>query len=359
VKNLIATIPDWYSTRVSRLVKRNPGFYKTLGAVISLIGLLCILGGFAWMIILGTTTPPPRMLAVFFAAGFVVGCTNLGAQLYSYSNGCLTLDWDEVLGRDKRCPVLYLRAFSMDNNRSVYSISSVMFGVIYRTSEEYLVRSLDRIGPVVAIGRPGEPVPPPGAHRVYVGDSDWKLAVEHLIETAQLLVFNLRQLSDNLWWELVCATRAKKESTDIILYLPRVWRDDTYGADVYGELREEAFERFGLRFPPYDDRIRLLWINNDGVVLPLPPRTEPWWRRIGRAILDPNKEYYELTTALFPVMRKIGIELGEDYRLPRDTADWIADQTRTVMIVATWLLPLTVLLGCIALGVRSLVSRLF
>lgn len=47
---------------------------------------------------------------------------------------------------------------------------------------------MKEVGPFVAIGRPGEPLPELGAARVYVGDTEWQDRVRQLMSSAQLVV---------------------------------------------------------------------------------------------------------------------------------------------------------------------------
>ncbi|HML50082.1 MAG TPA: PQQ-binding-like beta-propeller repeat protein [Propionicimonas sp.] len=66
--------------------------------------------------------------------------------------------------------------------------------------EEIEAISLDREGAVVAVGKPGERLPPGvGAQRLYFG-SDWQQRVEVLMRDARLIVLNLGR-SEALIWE--------------------------------------------------------------------------------------------------------------------------------------------------------------
>jgi hypothetical protein len=72
--------------------------------------------------------------------------------------------------------VLYLRAFRSDT-----SIKGYLFlvdpgaGVSgMTTQEEQLAEVLRPFGDLVAIGRPGEQLPTPGAARIYASDAEWK-----------------------------------------------------------------------------------------------------------------------------------------------------------------------------------------
>jgi hypothetical protein len=86
-------------------------------------------------------------------------------------------------------PVVYLRSFYVDQGfsrrpRPVGRPFSV------RTEEEQLAKALREIGPVVAIGKPGERLPRLGANRIYVRDEDWQEQVLSWFARAALVGLN-------------------------------------------------------------------------------------------------------------------------------------------------------------------------
>ena len=89
-------------------------------------------------------------------------------------------------------PVIYLRSFNADQ------LTAKLEGSF--TEEEHLTHVLMHIGPVVAVGRPGEELPEAGARRLYVGDNEWQSTVEGLIKRARLVVIRTG-LSGGLRWE--------------------------------------------------------------------------------------------------------------------------------------------------------------
>jgi hypothetical protein len=88
----------------------------------------------------------------------------------------------KLLRHDERMPVLYLRSFSHDHRESSETF-------LPTTSEEKLVRSYNRVGPVIALGNPRERLPILGASRLYFEDeSIWQPAVLYLMSISQLIV---------------------------------------------------------------------------------------------------------------------------------------------------------------------------
>ena len=87
-----------------------------------------------------------------------------------------------------RRPIFYLRAFALDTHLQQH--------------EEAVVRELRKVGPVIAIGRPGEPLPPLGAARFYVDDAHWKAKVADVVRVAQLVVWTTG-VTEGLRWEIM------------------------------------------------------------------------------------------------------------------------------------------------------------
>jgi hypothetical protein len=94
-----------------------------------------------------------------------------------------------LLIADRRDPVLYLRSFVRDDDEaSPLKESEHLFG-LRRSHEEKVVAALAQIGPVIAVGRPGEVLPPLGASRAYFEEDTWEADVRDLISRARLVVF--------------------------------------------------------------------------------------------------------------------------------------------------------------------------
>ena len=121
----------------------------------------------------------------------------------------------ELRSLDRRPPILLLRSFG-DDERTVLGFSLVSLGS--KTLEEAIVAGLSRYGPVIAIGRPGEELPPLGAAREYIGHDDWKVRVNDLMAESQLCVMILGT-SEGLIWELRQLWRWLHEK-DILIVIP-------------------------------------------------------------------------------------------------------------------------------------------
>jgi len=134
-----------------------------------------------------------------FAAGLFGGLLAIGrGRLRSRGHRHLIPDARYTLRRDPRPPVLYLRPFSIDPVTAQPQVSSPLSPAV-RTAEEQLSRALAPVGPLIAIGQPGE-LPWLGAARLYPPD-DWRRTALQLMKAARLVVLGAGH-GDGFLWEL-------------------------------------------------------------------------------------------------------------------------------------------------------------
>ncbi|MEK6299989.1 MAG: hypothetical protein AABO41_04650 [Acidobacteriota bacterium] len=102
--------------------------------------------------------------------------------------------------KDPRPPLLYLRSF-------LYELPNNFSRLDLKTEEQMVASVLRDLGPVVAVGQPGETLPPfSGMLMVQFDGSVWKEEVLKLMLKAQLIVIN-PGLGENLKWEISTARR--------------------------------------------------------------------------------------------------------------------------------------------------------
>ncbi len=107
------------------------------------------------------------------------------------------VDAERLLNFDSRAPVLLLRSFRSDGQHHLMP-SSFLGSLWGRTTLEFeIVKTLSRVGPVIAIGRPGEALPPAGASRHYLQHERWEERVASYIEAARMIVV-IMDTSDGL-----------------------------------------------------------------------------------------------------------------------------------------------------------------
>jgi len=128
-----------------------------------------------------------------------------GLSFYNRGKRMQSMPPQALLALDHRPPVLYLRAFKDDKAAAERPLSRllgfivVFFGV--PTEEEQLAEAMNDIGPMIAIGKPGEKLPELGASRIYVSDADWQSQVRALMAGARLVVLRAAN-TDGFWWEM-------------------------------------------------------------------------------------------------------------------------------------------------------------
>jgi hypothetical protein len=140
----------------------------------------------------------------------------------------------EVLASDRRAPIVYLRPFAADRRASGY--------------EGRIARSLQDLGPIIAVGRPEEKLPATTyIAREYVADERWQDRVVDLISRAQLAVIQVGT-SEGLLWELMQVVRMVRPDQLLVCLGPKrvSWLPGRGDANLrYRQFREQ----YGGLFP--------------------------------------------------------------------------------------------------------------
>ena len=144
---------------------------------------------------------------------------------------------------DTRQPVLYLRPFLADEG--VRGLTRRMLQGAWRSIEEQLAEALGPIGPLVAIGKPGEQLPTPGALRQYFDNTTWQNAVRQLLLKARVIILR-PGMSEGLWWELKEAVATKTAERLLILVLKMKQAD-------YLPFSQLVRERLDIRLPNFNE----------------------------------------------------------------------------------------------------------
>ncbi|MFJ1792177.1 transferase [Kitasatospora griseola] len=123
-----------------------------------------------------------------------------------------------ALQADGRRPVLYLRSFADDGTAARIDDSQPLN---IHSREEQLAAALAAFGPVIAVGRPGEPLPLLGAARFYLPLDDWKPTVLHLMDLSRLIVLRVGT-GAGLRWEIEQAVATQPAGKLVLLTPGRV-----------------------------------------------------------------------------------------------------------------------------------------
>ena len=221
------------------------GLWRLLGALLILLGILLasewfnfhllddLLVRLQWM-----DQPMSWSLKVlFFISGFAVAWLGFlclrRAQQYEAPSA------NKVLAEDPRAPVLYLRSFE-DDSRVARRIE--VSGFALGNEESVIAEIFNTVGPLIAIGKPGEVIPYAGAARKYVGQGDWQACVRDLMLEARLVILRAGN-TKGLWWEI--AESAKHVRPEKLIFLIPLKRPG------YEEFRRKAESYLPCRLPDY------------------------------------------------------------------------------------------------------------
>lgn len=215
------------AARAGRLDQQRPLrglLYTALGTLLLLVALLVPLG-----LLVGYGAPGWAVILAILLLGVPgVMLSHRGAQ-HRVRVG---------FGHDGRSPVLFLRSFQTEGSeaypaglnepgRARYAFwRALVVGLRGHTRyEDLLAFALRRVGPLVAIGEPGEALPETGAQRVYFrrdDDEGWKREVDGLLGTAVLVLLEVGS-SPGLGWEVeraIARLRATPERLVLCVPLP-------------------------------------------------------------------------------------------------------------------------------------------
>ena len=118
----------------------------------------------------------------------------------------LAIEVNQLRAKDNRTPILLLRSFEEDfgtvEKKPYLKISRIIIDFWPQPIFEHvLIEELWRYGPPVALGRPGEKLPPLGAAREYVVNEDWCQRITNLIEESKLILLIIGN-TESVMWEI-------------------------------------------------------------------------------------------------------------------------------------------------------------
>jgi TM2 domain-containing membrane protein YozV len=234
------------------------------GVLVKIAGsnlLLLPLAGLAWLEPL--VSADSWLAIVGFLALMVV--VRFGIVLFRTGWKYDALSADEARARDSRPPVVYLRSFRQDDEvtliaggriaRAMQPLVQLVYplAIAGANPEQELALMLHRVGPVIAIGQPGESLPDLGAARMYVGDDRWRATVDDLIKQSAIVLVRAGT-TPNLWWEIEEAMKLVPRQRVVIVSL--------LDRDGSAEFDRAFVERFGtpsrLEAPPTPPWLQLL-----------------------------------------------------------------------------------------------------
>lgn len=155
-------------------------------------------GLMAWGLLSATEPDVVKMLLGPFGVG--LAAQFMSGPMIRRGRRILQPSAAEARTADTRRPILFLRSFRDDDAEIIARVDE-KGNVSTDRLEEAISPPFSPYGPLVAIGKPGEPLPRFGAARAYFGDADWKAAIARWMDEAVLLLV-IPGLTKGLGWEL-------------------------------------------------------------------------------------------------------------------------------------------------------------
>ncbi|MFI6898190.1 transferase [Streptomyces sp. NPDC050256] len=201
---------------VSRFDPPHPWWRRPVFLLASSVGYVLLVAGFITVSTAqrrGHEMSPLRLMLSLVGGLAVFGAAVL---ILRYTRPRSVRGAARALLADGRQPVLYLRSFADDDVAAQVDDSGSFISLHSR--EEQFTAALGAVGPVITVGRPGEPLPRLGAARFYLPLDDWQPTILRLMALSQLCVLRLGS-GEGLWWEVQQA-RATQAARKIVLLVP-------------------------------------------------------------------------------------------------------------------------------------------
>jgi len=299
-------------------------FLVYLGVAMIIVGFIAPMAALEVMETGGDAVVALAFVVLFFAG--VYG----GVQIIGIGRRMRAIPAEQQLEDDNRPPVLYLRSFEDDDLLDPTPRMIPMGDFFPRRYEESLVKPLQKIGPMLSIGRPGNKLPMLGGARLFVDDQNWQQAVDHLRRHASAVVLMIGR-TEGLWWEIESSVRevAPEKLLFFFPYVEESKRRVTLAQRLLGyrpaqmPLSKKAYQRMeaermaryrlfrermgpllSAEFPAELGNSQFLDIDRDGQVRVL--RTyRPWWQFLAFLMPSMRMMTINLRRTLKPYVRKL------------------------------------------------------
>jgi len=279
-----------------------------------------------------------------------------GVFVYNRGRRMSSLPAADVLRRDPRLPVLYLRSFLDDSSTAKPTSRFLGMGNIVTpaTQEEQVVAVLQGAGPVVAVGQPGEALPELGAARLYLQDHEWKDEVSSLMQHSCLTAIRAGT-SEGLLWEIQTAVKQNRPQ-QLVLLIPFDAAGYAHFSENVGHLFPQGMPDWPASAPTKEGQKELTKLDIKAIV-----SFDSSWQgtlsilQKAKASAGRTRPLQKLfATALQPVYRSLDIQ-----PLPRSAFRKAASTALTVVGLAAGLIPGVMLGTLIGPALEPLAGKIY
>jgi hypothetical protein len=177
---------------------------------------------------------------ILFIMAWCWGIFSLTRILRRYARRHSLVSAAAAMLADPRKPVVFLRSFSDDqislsNAKMRRLLRFVDPGGVVGTLEELLVSEYADAGPVIAIGKPSDDLPPLGAARRYCQGTEWQEIVRSLMQASALIVVGVGR-SAGLAWEIATIRAASLLTKTVFVFPPDLAKDRSMLHDLFMKL---------------------------------------------------------------------------------------------------------------------------
>lgn len=305
-------------------------------------GVACYLTG----CVLGLISVAVAFAAFNQHAGFLVGALIaivlliLAVTLLVVAEHFFVPSVADVLARDTRPPVVYLRPFGEDEALTYDVISTGETTTPITAKAEDFLLALNAIGPLISIAEPNRwarlGMHPQGAYRDFIGEGDWQARVQRWLDQAGMVVLAMGD-SPGIEWEIQ-QVRQRVGPQSLLLYLPprptdaftRKGRHQKEQA-IYEHFSPLVEKHFGLTMPPFSASTYLIGFDADGAPVMAPDAPRKRW-----VFTEHSRVANAIRSQLGAVLAKIRPDARlEHYRIAGRSGLWARVIAATTLILAS------------------------
>ena len=204
-------------------IKNVPLLKKTFASILYLIAILVYALALSSVTIQSKIINYPDKTIYFIAFLISFSVTIMIATLFrNLARSIIRISVNEQKEKDKRKPIVYLRAFKQDN---FFLNSNILMKIIpylqgKTTLDPIMLEECSTIAPVIALGNPKEEKSPYGPPRYYAKNEEWKNYVHSILKDAKYIYMFLQD-TDGVKWEVEQLVKMNKLQKSIFIVAPK------------------------------------------------------------------------------------------------------------------------------------------